>query len=54
MDVPKEQANAMRLDQDMFIELNMMLLTMLALDEISKIGNKGSFYKHQTIEIRIY
>jgi hypothetical protein len=41
----KEQANAKRLDQDMFIELNMMLFSMRESDQTSSIENKGNLYK---------
>ncbi len=41
----KEQANAKRLDQDMFIELNMMLFSMRESDQTSTIENKGNLYK---------
>jgi hypothetical protein len=41
----KEQANAKRLDQDMFIELNMMLFSMRESDQTSSIENKDNLYK---------
>jgi hypothetical protein len=40
----KEQANAKRLDQDMFIEMNMMLISMRESDQTSSIEHKGNLY----------
>jgi hypothetical protein len=50
----KEQANVMRLDQDMFVELKMMLFSMKESDETSSIENKGKLYKLFTYFTLLY
>ncbi len=41
----KEQASAKRLDQDMFIELNMILFSMRESDQTFSIENKDNLSK---------